>query len=592
MIRQRGNTPSDVANDILHPQLPQELRDRTLWIMDRILEPQTIARFMMFAADGQLPDSQQASPSQGTLDFEDLLLLQQPLSSWAPPPYNQNDEIPMNRIMARIGSFEDASRLVPISKELHAMKSRLWEGVMPLSERRWNDLHLDDPDNFSTACQYFCGVINVFHYLNLADIKSNLRDTYNLIWDHLKTFEDALNAKKTAQGQPTVNITGLWYAFIRELYDSISNRAHHWVITHIDRLRDPILAQLASLPEPGPRQEHLTQEHWTLTNRLHDLSQNTAQADFAIFIPTDGYKGGDIPSQDNAPPPSNSPYREEPISFSANTRTRQADYYTRIKYLSRVELWSNFNENAGATPVPQDFHGVTDLASVASSQARAQARARIELHGEPRIPEQETWIAEANRRLEMPTNSYESKYLAYRLCHDHTDEEWETFKTKFEADVSNWGGELSGADNVKANSVVEWRYVKDFGFEDGNMNVEGVKTHFNSLRQFNLVPPQAHSNVILTADKAVIDSYLNPTPGQGGFILAIDTDFDSNDVDSSRSDESPGYNGTLRILGSLLWDDVSALMLMQTQYLEELWPLAMNHPRQVYEGPAIERITV
>ena len=116
--------------------------------------------------------------------------------------------------------------------------------------------------------------------------------------------------------------------------------------------------------------------------------------------------------------------------------------------------------------------------------------------------------------------------------------------------------------------------------------------HFNSLRKFNLVPSQTQSEVILAADKAVIDSYLNPTPGQGGFILAIDTDFDPNDVDSHRPDESPGYKGTLRILSSLLWDDVSALILMQSQHLEDLWPLAMNHPRQVYEGPPIERITV
>lgn len=39
-------------------------------------------------------------------------------------------------------------------------------------------------------------------------------------------------------------------------------------------------------------------------------------------------------------------------------------------------------------------------------------------------------------------------------------------------------------------------------------------------------------------------------------------------------------------LGSLLWDHLGPMMLMQTQFPDDLWPLATHHPRKVYEGPA------
>lgn len=90
--------------------------------------------------------------------------------------------------------------------------------------------------------------------------------------------------------------------------------------------------------------------------------------------------------------------------------------------------------------------------------------------------------------------------------------------------------------------------------------------------------------VILAADKAVIDSYLNPSPGRGGYVLAIEAGFDPNDEWRKQRNESPGYPGIVKILGSVLWDDVSASMLLQSRRLDDLWVLAMDHPLKLYEG--------
>jgi len=73
----------------------------------------------------------------------------------------------------------------------------------------------------------------------------------------------------------------------------------------------------------------------------------------------------------------------------------------------------------------------------------------------------------------------------------------------------------------------------------------------------------------------------------GGFLLAVDPDFDPEDPDA-RLDESPGFDGSMRILTSLLWDDWGVLDVMQVQTLSGLWPLAMHHPLTVYTGPVVD----
>lgn len=76
-------------------------------------------------------------------------------------------------------------------------------------------------------------------------------------------------------------------------------------------------------------------------------------------------------------------------------------------------------------------------------------------------------------------------------------------------------------------------------------------------------------------------------PGDfSGFLLAVDAKFDRNEG-IQRPDESPGYSGQMRVLGSLIWGDLYALLNSQSSRLEDLWPLAMEHPNQVYVGPTV-----
>lgn len=77
-----------------------------------------------------------------------------------------------------------------------------------------------------------------------------------------------------------------------------------------------------------------------------------------------------------------------------------------------------------------------------------------------------------------------------------------------------------------------------------------------------------------------------PSGDHSGFVLAVDAHYDLKEG-IERPDESPGYHGQMRILGNLIWGDLYAMLSSQSALLEDLWPLAINHPNGVYTGPTV-----
>ncbi|KAJ6782680.1 hypothetical protein PWT90_02442 [Aphanocladium album] len=51
------------------------------------------------------------------------------MTQWAPAPYCNMEISLAEALMSGIGSIDDATRMIPISKELLAMKARVWEGT-------------------------------------------------------------------------------------------------------------------------------------------------------------------------------------------------------------------------------------------------------------------------------------------------------------------------------------------------------------------------------------------------------------------------------------------------------------------------------
>jgi hypothetical protein len=94
-------------------------------------------------------------------------------------------------------------------------------------------------------------------------------------------------------------------------------------------------------------------------------------------------------------------------------------------------------------------------------------------------------------------------------------------------------------------------------------------------------------------DTASFASYIDPPIAfqdrapygdYGGFLTLVDTTTSNPQV---IREQAPGYQNKLRVLGSMVFDDVYPLLVSLAQRPRNLWALALRHPNQVYVGPTV-----
>ncbi|KAG0155021.1 hypothetical protein PDIDSM_594 [Penicillium digitatum] len=294
-------------------------------VVDRILEPQTIGNFLEFAFGEPLPNGNQ--PSVERLSIEEASFIQHD-QNFSP---DSDGELIMTNIMARIGSERDSTCLCMVGKNIQSLKSRLWEGIIPLSNQLWLEKGLNQPEYLDFTCQQLKAVIAVFQYLNEPTVRLYLRDTFNFIYDHGVALDTVFNKRRTGQsGKKPVSVAGLWTMYMTAHFEMMTERAHRWVTVHVNILRAPLLRALLEHRPPGDggllgQPDAL---RWKLADSLHILTEITANADFTIMIPMDGYKGCFT-----APP------RDGPAALHAvNLLTRSKAYHERLRLLTRAAI--------------------------------------------------------------------------------------------------------------------------------------------------------------------------------------------------------------------------------------------------------------
>jgi hypothetical protein len=70
----------------------------------------------------------------------------------------------------------------------------------------------------------------------------------------------------------------------------------------------------------------------------------------------------------------------------------------------------------------------------------------------------------------------------------------------------------------------------------------------------------------------------------GGFVRLIDTIV----YPESSIENSPGYRGEVKVLSSLLLEEVYPLLATLAVRPPDLWPIARLHPREVYVGHTVD----
>lgn len=640
----RGNMPPTLDDKLLmfgsSPPNP-------LWVVDRLIEPQTPMHFFQACEAGELPGG--AKSAYGALHEDAVTLLLSPPSTWAPAPYNAKPQPYIDDIMMRIGSNEDPGRLQAVSKELHFAKSLLWEGIVPLTDQAWRDEHkLDDPANFQQACQLIHEVIHVFKYFDLEPVRDALRDTYNLIHRHLVEFEEAFEAKYAAEPPDTVvelkshsdntdsNEDGghvpppgsrgpvmmgaRWAEFMAAHFANMENTAHAWVTRHLDVLKVNVLHGIRTYTPPDieARGGHYDDVQWALTNMWQDLLENQGQADWAICIPLEGYNGM-VPGRTATGRPTTLAAArqmheegngegavQDPIPLvievSGDERMKQYFYKRRDLQMQKHCQQSMADLLAGrpklANNDPEFIWRGCKIQDDAQREMRVLFRGAGPgpgaSEGEAEGKQREQWVVEA---LDILDARFE--VVVYRTHHGHSDDEWNAFVRKFEDDTNNWGEGVVDADKLKARMKLTWRNI---GGELKLDDTDAIREHFreNNSKEIRDI------DFFLLADEASIESYLHPAtttttvsgetasgprllPGDvGGFILAADVDYDPNEDPSPQSDEWPEWAGDVRLRGSMLWGHVMPQYIMQSGCIQLMFPMARLHPRKMYTGPVVK----
>ncbi|KAL4925972.1 uncharacterized protein BDV17DRAFT_283583 [Aspergillus undulatus] len=505
--------------------------------------------------------------------------------------------------MSRIGSHGvDATRMAVIGRHIWSFKNRAWSGMIPLSEQRWKEKRLDAPENFDTAAQYLSAVIAAFDYLNRPQVQSNMRETFNLISELWGEFEDLVNAERAKRGgreghpNKKVNVRKMWTEYMEAHIQVITERAHRWVLVHVNALRGPLIQELRSYR--GDSLDFMDAVKWRITDRLHTLAEIAGVADYTILIPMHGYHGY------VAPP---IPAGVSPALRSARFIDRNRAYGPHMKRVSRIAQFQEIRERA-AREGPREHH-VADPVSMTRTtllQIECQNKVRWEIRGEPVEPvPREPWIAGTLRNLESRgVLEKGTGFVVYRLVYGQREDEWRRFREKVDGHMADWGRGQTGSAALKPHLKLYWRDGAALGIPEGD--IEAAKKHYLETydQEDTDVPFHLDSTInkrtFLAVDKPSYDSYatksytyeyttFKPTipPGDTtGFILAVDPEFNLEEG-PDRPDETPGFPGYLRILGSLVWGDLFGMLASQCSILKDLWPLALDHPDRVYAGPVV-----
>ncbi|KAL4953190.1 hypothetical protein BDW69DRAFT_9077 [Aspergillus filifer] len=549
-------------------------------VVDRILEPQTIAHFVSFAFGYALPDGSRPSWVPSLTESEGSLFRSE---DGAQPPI-------MASIMSRIGSTEDGSRLTVLGKNIHSLKSRLWEGIAPFSEEMWESqgLHLgfQKDGKLEEACEHLSAVVAVFEYLNTAEVQSNLRETFNLIYAHWEGLDAEINAARKERGEESISLARLWTIYMENHFKVMVNRAHQWVTKKVDELRAPILTALLEHENPIGIADSV---QWKLTNGLHLLLEISVRADYTVLIPMEGYKGYTTPADEmnTREPGLHSPDITERKKYYPQFVKRKSHQIMIEKMLARIDRGENSREQSSG----EAYH------ESAMEQVEAQREVRKELRGQSWDKEiRETWISAILKGVEKGDDDEEGKameegFAIYRLTYGQEDNEWRDFVKRLEGDISSWGRGQSGSEEVKTFLKLHWVDGQEVGIAEND--IQAAREHFNKnfANDSNDNPKTAptidiQQTAFLAIDERSLTSYKSPSRNTTKSLLTIDPSFSPSEG-PSRPDESPGFTGTLRIHPLLVWNDLYAQLTSQSVSLEDLWPLAMHHPERVYIGPII-----
>lgn len=186
-------------------------------------------------------------------------------------------------------------------------------------------------------------------------------------------------------------------------------------------------------------------------------------------------------------------------------------------------------------------------------------------------------------------------FVCYRLTYSETEAEWAAFKARLEADMKGSGEWIQGYDDIAQNASIHFIDGREHNIAEGD--IAAAKRHFKS--SFTMLPTLGRfwSYDFLVVDKQSYASYSTPQEEEvrppppygpcfgdnGGHVRLVDTAYEQlprNLIDQT----APGYKGEMKVLSTLVFEELYPLLATFSQRPHTLWPCARLHPREVYVG--------
>ncbi|KAF2682288.1 hypothetical protein K458DRAFT_406023 [Lentithecium fluviatile CBS 122367] len=581
---------------------------KALQYADCLVPIQDVGSFAAYAHSGHRPGG--GFPSFPLMTEEEFTLMDMPYHRWAPAPYSNLNYSPtesLRPLWMDVG--ESISPYTGWFSRLRVLRVKLWNGMVPMSHERWLQKKMDDPQNYRNMFELMEDIFTIFAWLGHEQTLDRMRSSYNWMVDKYVEFEGAVNALREKKGvEERLDMAGMWAEYYHSIITTMSNRTHKWLVDRVGEIQTRAFDEYtAALERAGSDQEAIATAGKNYYGCVQDLNAMITKADYILDIPMVGFKGykpsgsaSDLTlvERQNAYMQigAHKSWKYQEIMLNAQDADDKVNPPKQKDIMDIVDEMKN-----GRKPAEPRFRNKDALIGHYHEGKKNRAEIRIALRGEQKSLGEEFWVTELKERLRFYLENGRDRethrwgFVCYRLTYKQTDEEWADVKKKLEADIFKSGQWIEGYDTITDMAGLEFIDGRDVGIAEGD--IEAAKRHFKST--YTLRPALGR---LWTSDFLVVDlhsyiSYAQPEPEErppppygpcfgdrGGFIRLVDTrEYNPQVIDA----ESPGYKGELKVLSSLVLEEVYPLVASSALTPSSLWPLARLHPREVYVGHTV-----
>lgn len=472
---------------------------------------------------------------------------------------------------------------------------------------------MDDPANYRNLFELMKDILALFKWYNDESVLKATRESFGWMVEKYVEFEQAANLRRQQQGiEERLDLAGMWAEYWAATWEIMSNQTHRWIVERVDEIQSRAFAEYCeALGAAGSDDMAIREAGKKYYECVQDLRGILTGIDYTIGIPMTGFRGytssgsvTDLPWTERR-----DLYMEllGSTSFTHQAAILEAQDKAEAEEASRPMTFAESVDIMGqlTKPAHPRFRDTENLIGHYMEGKLNRDETRSAFRGELKPSSEEYWITILKDRMDFYLENKKGDdraahrwgFVVYRLTYDQTEEEWTAFQEKFQADISRSGKWIAGSDTIMERAGINFIDGREVGIAEGD--IEGARRHFKRAFTMTMLPTLGR---LWTQDFFVVDqqsyqSYAEPPkeeirppppygPGfgsNGGHVRLVDAVFDQlpqHVIDST----SPGYKGEMKVLSTLIFEEVYPLLATMSLRPYGLWPVARLHGREVYIG--------